>query len=587
MKRTKFKKCKTIQSIKQTHSKFFENKQSDDKMKRNTISILILLLLLKAVDSHVTSMPEDYSRSEYLFVKSYLTSSPITIESDSDISLYSFPGNGTEDNPYRIENLNITANNETCISISNTTKYFLIQNCYLNGNQYCIYIFRASSSKIVIKNNICTGASYSGLEIRETDSIRIINNTCDLNEFWGLHSTFSHNIEVTNNTLIRNKEGGLFLNFCNSSKIYANRLYSNPKGGILIDDSFNSDIMDNYLINNSFQGGIRLSKSPLSNIKNNTCINNTQFNIVLAYSNNSNVIDNICQGEGSGIDLLYSGVVSVSSNKISTAVYGIYVRDSEYSIFVQNELYECGYFIHEKNPKDYHTYTFTDNLINGKRFGFFTNVQNLHIHMPIYGQILISNCTNLLIENQKIMNTGVAILVKFSRTLTLLSNECSSNKFSGILLIQTNDSVIKNNTLSYNTIGLELEDSNNNLITFNCFASNFRWGAVLSEDSSNNEVYLNSFYSNNINYGTSQAKDDGTSNLWYNEETKEGNYWDVLFGKGNYSIDGGAQSYDLYPLAEPPTYVAPNYYGYFAFLSLVLIIPLMILGYKKFRKRKE
>ena len=51
------------------------------------------------------------------------------------------------------------------------------------------------------------------------------------------------------------------------------------------------------------------------------------------------------------------------------------------------------------------------------------------------------------------------------------------------------------------------------------------YGLVLDLTSQNNFVYLNYFIDNNID-GTSQGY-DGTnwSNLWYNEDTKKGNYW--------------------------------------------------------------
>ncbi len=43
-------------------------------------------------------------------------------------------GNGTQGNPYIIENVTIDVNNnfDNCISIQNSNKYLIIRNCYMN-----------------------------------------------------------------------------------------------------------------------------------------------------------------------------------------------------------------------------------------------------------------------------------------------------------------------------------------------------------------------------------------------------------------------------------------------------------------------
>ena len=226
-------------------------------------------------------------------------------------------------------------------------------------------------------------------------------------------------------------------------------------------------------------------------------------------------------------------------------------------------------------------------MINCKVFGYFTNKQGYTICEPIYGQILLSNCTNFIIKNQIIMRTGIGILVKFSKNIVIVSNNCSNNKEQGILLSQTDNSIIKNNSIYSNQVGIKLEKSAKNEITYNKLSNNTLWGVFLDEDSNKNAVHHNTFLNNNQYYENSQAYDDGEGNIWYDENTKEGNYWNNYQRNGNYSIDGSAKAYDLYPLAEPPVYIPPNYYGYFAFLSLVIVIPAIILGLKRYRKRKE
>ena len=54
------------------------------------------------------------------------------IESDEDFIFLGFPGHGTLENPYRIENFQMGgANIATGLFISNVTKHFIIEDCLI------------------------------------------------------------------------------------------------------------------------------------------------------------------------------------------------------------------------------------------------------------------------------------------------------------------------------------------------------------------------------------------------------------------------------------------------------------------------
>jgi hypothetical protein len=57
----------------------------------------------------------------------------IYIDENSDFENYGFPGTGSQANPYRIENYEIIADNCNLIHIQDTTAYFNISNCKLDG----------------------------------------------------------------------------------------------------------------------------------------------------------------------------------------------------------------------------------------------------------------------------------------------------------------------------------------------------------------------------------------------------------------------------------------------------------------------
>jgi hypothetical protein len=88
---------------------------------------------------------------------------------------------------------------------------------------------------------------------------------------------------------------------------------------------------------------------------------------------------------------------------------------------------------------------------------------------------------------------------------------------------------------------------------------------------------------------SSQAKDDGENNLWYDISVNEGNYWSNSKRRKDYSIDGSAGSVDPFPLSSP---IVPSlstsktlHTGIvFVFLSLI-VIPLNSYFSSKRKKR--
>jgi len=174
----------------------------------------------------------------------YVSSSPIIITSDSDFALYNFPGTGTVDDPYIIENFNITGAGDCGIYISAVSAYFVIRNCivdgfdeaitlsavltplviiddnYLSAKVYGInsaesiyttlYAFRnviksgfcgisiADEKVLAIVNNTITGGT-NGIILSSIETGLILNNTIDVSQ-WGV----SVNIEVTNTEICWN-----------------------------------------------------------------------------------------------------------------------------------------------------------------------------------------------------------------------------------------------------------------------------------------------------------------------------------------------------------------------------------------------
>ncbi|NPD88910.1 MAG: hypothetical protein HGN29_09295 [Asgard group archaeon] len=121
----------------------------------------------------------------------------------------------------------------------------------------------------------------------------------------------------------------------------------------------------------------------------------------------------------------------------------------------------------------------------------------------------------------------------------------------------------------------------------NLFFKNKEYGIKINGGSWYNILHHNNFTDNNTP-GNSQAYDGGKETLWYEKETKEGNYWSDWKGRGKYRIDGSANSKDPYPLdinlhpfrSKVPYIVLPS-------CLLLLVIGVLLYGFVIRKRRKK
>lgn len=474
---------------------------------------------------------------------------PIIINSDSDLDTLGFLGEGTIANPYIIENFRIITDEFRSISISSTSKYITIQSCYTEARNSGIRIDdTVSPNTILIEDNECRNSFY-GIKIR-TSSL-VIQNTC-------INNTYCISIESSP-----------------ASKVHNNECLGNEVMGITISDSANSEVKGNICSYNKREDGIHIDKSP-----------------------NTRVEDNICKNNG------YNG---------------IWISFSHSSGISYNELTNNGLTIYEDNKDDYLSYIFESNSVNDKELAFIESQKDIILREPIYGQIILIDCENIVVKNQEIYDASIGIKVLYSKFITIqnnicmnnswyagiyiehsieckvIDNECWYNEMAGIRITSSLNTIIENNLVVYNSIGISMDYSlfnsikdnqllNNSLglsayeinssfiwnntcfmnnrgialaasadcqIKHNFFLNNTLHGLFLRYNTYNNTVHHNAFVDNNINE-YSQAKDDGDSNLWYDVISEEGNYWSNIGQNYTYMIDGSANSIDSYPLSVSP-----------------------------------
>ncbi len=309
-----------------------------------------------------------------------------------------------------------------------------------------------------------------------------------------------------------------------------------------------------------------------------------------------------------GIYLEGADNVNISGNNISSnSGDGIYLHESNWTIISNNILFyngwhdidislcigmdvrfnnmiDSGIFIGGRKLEYWNTHTIdTTNILNGKPVYYWKN-QTSGIIPVGAGQVILANCSNVLIQNQELMNSSIGIelgystnisikdnniksslggiFIASSNNITIKANTASNNTWYGIYLYYSNDTTIFNNDIFNNEYGIRLSSSHmNNITSNNVSINNYALFCLQSENnnithnnifnnldgvdilSSNYNYIINNTISSNINWGVfimvssnnsiyhnniigngNQAFDNGP-NQWDDGYPKGGNYW--------------------------------------------------------------
>ena len=295
----------------------------DLEVKRGVIIVLFLLGLSLV---QVQTQPGTQVASSRDQVRHSQIIDPFVIENNTDFQIQGWPGNGTESDPYLLEDLVIRGVNSFygyyCLYIWNSDAYFIIQNCtFVNpgssfGNvirftnvtngviRNCTIIIERfgdeyrgdgidlySSSNILVTDCNITGGE-TGIELWQSTNCTISSSVLKNQMYYGIGTTFSNYTEIHNNTLMgaefTNSRKGIGVGYLSTNfSVHDNNITNFLSAGIMLHAAVNISVFDNYVTESGT--GISIGFSNQSKLISNILVKNDD-GIGLAISTFNNVI---------------------------------------------------------------------------------------------------------------------------------------------------------------------------------------------------------------------------------------------------------------------------------------------------------
>ncbi len=271
------------------------------------------------------------------YSESYIPHDPIYIAKVSDFEKLGFEGNGTESNPYLIENLSIYVRFDGIgISIVSTSVFFIIQNCEF-------YSFDSKSGTGIRLEKVVNGVVYGcdfntlslGVSIIKSEKCVIDSNTFSgLGK--GIYVTQSLWLNLRGNNLT-NSGYGVHLSKIDFSTLLGNNL-DKCNYGILIESGVEIQVLSNEIAGSFF--GLYLHNSVRSQSKSNI-IHHSQYGVYYAYSQYCNITSAELTQNKYGISLLEIDGGTFSTNLIElNSDYGFHVKNSRDINILSNTIFD-------------------------------------------------------------------------------------------------------------------------------------------------------------------------------------------------------------------------------------------------------
>ena len=223
----------------------------------------------------------------------------------------------------------------------------------------------------------------------------------------------------------------------------------------ILDSSSNT--IENNVINDSHDDGIYIFGS-----------NNVVRNNVIIENNDEFTMPKGISLDGTGNIIANNTITALMRNPLA----GISLWASTDNIIEGNILEKTGFECYKSEIN-----VFRDNLVNGKPFVFLVGESNKVVDDA--GQVILVNCTDITVEHLMIsyVNTGIKLA---GTQNSIIRNNSISDCWSGIILDSSLNNLITDNTLSKNAFGVVDSSGRSNVIEKNTISDGNYYGISMS-----------------------------------------------------------------------------------------------------------
>jgi parallel beta-helix repeat protein len=441
---------------------------------------------------------------------------------------------GANNNLIRGNHLDSASGTSMLIQIADATSYYnTIESNTLNHGQNGVSILNAYANHVLL--NKITNSTMYGILVTGATSI---NNLISSNQV--SHST---------------QNGILSTGSANNNIFHQNNASSNGVSGIRIEYSHHNQITGNFVGWNN-NHGIVLSYSYEDTVLSNHLLYNGDKGLRLESTNNTNIQENIAEGNWAGISLSSQSDFNVIldndllSNGDAWGGGGIMLDGSD-----NNEIHNntatgiefIGIWLSESDEND-----IAGNVLQGGKTGIravtsWSNVIRSNTINNTADGIIVSNSVYTSVEGNDILNSSWnGITLDTSAYCQVNANTVFQSSQYGIRAQTSSDSWISWNTVSktHSGIAVELDSSSDIIISHNFLTlSNNQAINLLNSDSNiieSNDIYDNAFgveidstsdnnsiFKNVFEFQMgAHGYDRGVNNHWDLGYPGGGNYWD-------------------------------------------------------------
>lgn len=293
-------------------------------------------------DISTQNRPLYVEESQRVVIADTVPHDSINISSNQDFSLQGWPGNGTVNDPFRIENLNIDTE-MSCINVSNTNVFFEVTGCSLSvyaadREIYCLYFNNVTNGAVI---NCMIDARWYGTGILFENAKHCFIEQCEINSSYYC----------------------VLFEYCTSCFVRSSTMNSDFEA-VMVNNSSDVEITFNDVYSSYYSwGGIIIGRSTDFRILNNSVQSSSGWSLEVLHSSSGIIGNNTITGGYDGLELNNVTDCSILTNDVSENTIGISLSSSSDCIIESNLVHDNWFGIIDWGANN----TYSKNTFNANR----------------------------------------------------------------------------------------------------------------------------------------------------------------------------------------------------------------------------